>query len=569
MKTVVIGKAGKRSVTLDLDILLRTRLLVQANSGGGKSWLLRRLAEQMFGKIPVHIIDPEGEFSTLREKYAYVLVGKGGETPADPRSAALVAHKLLELRASAVLDVYDLKPQMRHHWIKLYLEAMVDAPKSLWRPTVIFIDEAHTVAPEKGQGESEAYGAVVDLVTRGRKRGFCPILFTQRLGKLSKNVSAEMLNRLVGMTFEDIDLVRAADLLSIPRPDRDAFFKEMKVTEPGQFWALGRAVARERVLVEVGKVETTHPEPGSASYSDVPPPAPERVRALFPKLKDLPREAEEKAKSEHELRAEIRSLKSQLAARPKAEAVIPKPVVQEVSVIKPKDLVRLERAMATADRAAGKIQNALGALRGFADQIRGSARAVEQRQRATPQMPVRTPVPVRPVPVRPQQSASGNGEPLDKPEKAILSVLAQYPEGCAIGKLTLLAGYRLSGGFRNSLSSLRTNRYIIGPNTGTMTITQFGIDALGADYAPLPEGRDLANYWLQHPSFGQCERKVLAVLLENPEGFTIEGLAEATGYGVSGGFRNALSNLRTAGVLVGKNTETMKACPELLGVEAR
>src|SRR5262245_11971231 len=109
MSGIVVGRSDKRDVAFDLDVLLTTRLLIQANSGGGKSWLLRRLAEQLFGRIPVLIIDPEGEFATLREKYDYVLVGKGGETPADPRSAQLVAHKLLELRASAVCDIYEVK----------------------------------------------------------------------------------------------------------------------------------------------------------------------------------------------------------------------------------------------------------------------------------------------------------------------------------------------------------------------------------------------------------------------------------------------------------------------------
>src|SRR5947209_2102103 len=101
MKRTTVNIGGH--VELDVAILLKTRLLIQANSGGGKSWLIRRLAEQLFGVAPVIIIDPEGEFSTLREKFGFVLVGKGGETPADPRSAKLVAHKLLELQASAVI----------------------------------------------------------------------------------------------------------------------------------------------------------------------------------------------------------------------------------------------------------------------------------------------------------------------------------------------------------------------------------------------------------------------------------------------------------------------------------
>lgn len=53
-------------------------------------------------------------------------------------------------------------------------------------------------------------------------------------------------------------------------------------------------------------------------------------------------------------------------------------------------------------------------------------------------------------------------------ERSILSVLAQFPEGCEASKLTLLAGYRYSGGFRNSLGALRTTGYIVGENTGTM-----------------------------------------------------------------------------------------------------
>jgi hypothetical protein len=52
----VIGSYGNRNISIDLKTLLRTRLLVQANSGGGKSWLLRRLAEQLFGKGPVWIV---------------------------------------------------------------------------------------------------------------------------------------------------------------------------------------------------------------------------------------------------------------------------------------------------------------------------------------------------------------------------------------------------------------------------------------------------------------------------------------------------------------------------------
>jgi hypothetical protein len=48
------------SATLDLEELLATRLLVQGNSGSGKSHLLRRLLEQSAPWVQQTVIDPEG-----------------------------------------------------------------------------------------------------------------------------------------------------------------------------------------------------------------------------------------------------------------------------------------------------------------------------------------------------------------------------------------------------------------------------------------------------------------------------------------------------------------------------
>ena len=73
-------------VSFDLPTLLDTRLLVQANSGGGKSWLIRRIPEQSHGKVQHIVIDLEGEFSSLREQHDYVIAGRDGDTPADPKS---------------------------------------------------------------------------------------------------------------------------------------------------------------------------------------------------------------------------------------------------------------------------------------------------------------------------------------------------------------------------------------------------------------------------------------------------------------------------------------------------
>jgi hypothetical protein len=580
MAKIELGKAGSQRVYLDLDLLLRTRLLVQANSGGGKSWLLRRLAEQLFGKVQVFLIDREGEFASLRQKYGYVLVGQGGDTAADVRSARLLAEKLLELRASSIFDLYEAfraRPGDRRAWVRGFLEAVVDAPKKYWRPLVVIVDEAHQLCPQEtpkaaSMVEREIISgckdAMISLATVGRKRGFCAVWATQRLAKLDKDASAELFNRLVGMTIEDVDVDRACDLMSVSRDERQTFKHSLKTLEPGRFYAFGRAITNERLLLKVGPVVTTHAEPGSAKHAAEPPPAPSEVKAFLPKLSELPKEAETRARTEAELKAEVRALKAALAAKPKLSAPaapkpVARPVVVERPVLRPADLVRLERAMAKCGHAAGSIAQSLGALRGFSDQIAKNVKVIEARQRVAE--PRRTPIPSVTAVVREAMPPAENGNGLDKAGRAVLSVLAQFPDGCASGKLALLAGYRWSGGFRNTLSSLRTRGYLAGGNLETMTVTDAGREALGA-YEPLPEGPALAQYWLRHPSLGSAERKALAVLLEHPDGLTGPELAEAAGYGWSGGFRNTLSSLRTAGVLVGKNLERMRPSPELIEV---
>ncbi|MGE3278056.1 MAG: DUF87 domain-containing protein [Vicinamibacterales bacterium] len=292
MKRIEIGPG----VACDVATLLNTRLQVQANSGAGKSWLLRRLLEQTHGQVQQLVIDPEGEFGTLRERFDYVLASKdGGDTSVDPRAAKLLAERLLELGVSAILDIYELKAPDRILFVQRFLEALVNAPKRLWHPVLVVIDEAHVFAPQVGSAPSA--GAVIDLCARGRKRGFCAVLATQRLSKLHKDAAAECNNKLIGRTSLDVDVTRAADELGFSKEQA----RGLRKLENGQFYAFGPALTREVTPVTVGPVATTHPKAGARLAA--PPPAPsDRVKAILAKLADLPAEAAAQAQTEADLR---------------------------------------------------------------------------------------------------------------------------------------------------------------------------------------------------------------------------------------------------------------------------
>lgn len=557
-------------VEVDVERLLRSRMLVQASSGGGKSYLLRRLAEQLAPHVPVIIIDPEGEFSTLRERFNFVLVGPGGETPADVRSAELVAHKILELRASAVCDIYELPPHARHRWVKLFLSALVDAPKKLWHPTVVIVDEAHVFMPEKGTGESEASGAMIDLATRGRKRGFCAVFATQRLAKLAKNGTAELQNRLIGPTYEGVDKDRAADELSIPRKERDDFYRAISRRDPGVFEAIGGAITKDRILVKVGPVITRHPDIG-AKFAG-PPPPPSAVKQMLPQLADLPKEAEEKAATVVDLKKRIRELETEVKTAMKA-APKPERVEVKVPMFEPGALDRLERAIKKLDdirdRAAQAQQVITSELSNLRTEITNARKvngpALSKTAGASPTggrtvTTASPPVGRHALPPNGVETVNFGDGDMPKGERTMLTAVAQYGDkGADKVQLSILTGYKRST--RDRLLQYLGAKGYVRSFGDTVRATPEGMTALGG-YEALPQGDALRDYWLKRLPEG--ERRVLEVVAAGfPEAVAKEVIDEKTNYKRS--TRDRLIQYLAARKLVTSDRGTVRASEELFG----
>ena len=302
------GEGADGVVEIDLDELIETRLLVTATSGGGKSGAIYQLCEACSGQVQIVVLDPEGEFAPLRAAFPFVLAGKDGDTPASAATAALLATRVLELGCSVICDFYEMSRRERHEFVRDFVTAMVDAPKDLWHPVLVIVDEAHVFAPEKGQGESVAAQAIEDLATRGRKRGYCVVLATQRLAMLAKTVAANCQNVLVGRTSQ-VDQVRAAETLQVNgKAAREEFYQTIVRTKTGDFYAHGRAFHTEApVFFHVDRAQTLPEKKDRLSLQA--PPVPAAIRELLPQLANLPQEAAAQAETLETLRGEIRQLK--------------------------------------------------------------------------------------------------------------------------------------------------------------------------------------------------------------------------------------------------------------------
>ena len=569
MSEILIGISPSGPVKLDLDVLLRTRMLIQANSGQGKSWLLRRIAEQMFGKMQIIIIDPEGEFATLRERHDFVLVGPGGETPADCRSAALLSHKLLELNVSAVCDLFEMKASDRHRWVRLFLEAMIDAPKKLWHPVAVIVDEAHTYVPE--HGDSEASDAMISLATRGRKRGFAAIFATQRLAKLRKDAAAELQNVMIGGTTIDIDRKRAADSLGIYGSDQHRFFDEVKLLKPGQFFALGRAISNERIIVEVGNVSTSHPEAGSVKHSLEPPPPSDRIRSMLPKLADLPKTAEQKAATERELKVEVAKLSAKLrAAERGSRTAVDANVLDRLQSLQKEnqtlrnDVSELRKRCASLSSSISMASKALGKAPDAGPEFKHSTTSsvpgyvqelvvdqnLDRDVREKRWMPKGAPL------------ASSDQPKLREGARRMLAALLQFHPGkMTYGQLRSHAGLRKSGTYSAYLRDLR-NAGLVEENGDGIRASDHAVEILPPAEAPPSNTDEVLSIW--RPKLREGARRMLDVLVEyRGDGIGRQLLAERSGIVVSGTFSAYLRDLRTAGLatvdrdMVRANRETL------------
>lgn len=250
-----IGTSPQGSpIRIDIEELLATRLLVQGNSGSGKSHLLRRLLEQSAHLVQQVVIDPEGDFTTLADRYGHVVIDGAAY---DAAAITRLAARIRSHRASVVLalDGLELEAQMR--CAAVFLSALFDAPRDEWYPALVVVDEAQMFAPAAAGDVADdvrrlSLAAMTNLMCRGRKRGLAGVIATQRLAKLAKNVAAEASNFLMGRTFLDIDMARAADLLGMERRQAET----IRDLERGHFLGLGPAISRRPVAVRIADVET-------------------------------------------------------------------------------------------------------------------------------------------------------------------------------------------------------------------------------------------------------------------------------------------------------------------------
>lgn len=559
---IFLDVENKKPILVNLQELIKSRALLQANSGGGKSHVMRKGIEEAHGKVQQIIIDPEGEFHTLREKYSFLLVGTGPQTDIqiDSKHAALLARRIMETGADVIIDLYELNPFERIRFVKLFCETLVNLPKTLWHQCLIWLDEIHVFAPESKSGRSESLAAVAALASRGRKRGYGLIGATQRISKLSKDVAAELNTKFIGRCALDIDRKRAGEELGI---------KDTTVLRKLQheFYAFGPAICDDNVLVKAYSTVTTHEEIGT--IKNYAPANKGKIQGLLKNFTELPQEAELDLKTIKGLQLKIHELQTNLKQsennQPKQDSQVIEKSYQKgirdpeirfreqfkaVEIYQKRLTVRVKEILEHSDKIS-QAANTIDAL----DFKINQTNIGENNQ-------VSEIVSEKIVSKSTQQESdslktiieNNDNIKLGRCEESCLKALAQRGKECSRLQIATIAGYSSkSGGFNNAISKLKTFQFIT--VNGIISITQVGLNYLGSNYERIDDTpEELLKLWKS--KLPKCPASILQYLYDiHPSYAPKTNIADETNYSIgSGGFNNGISKLNSLG-LVEKSSE--------------
>lgn len=522
-----------------LDSLIESKLLITANSGGGKSRAIRWIAETYHGKIQQIIIDREGEFSTLREKFPYVLVGRDGDIAADVGTVKLLAQKLMELKSSAIIDLSEMSLSQQRDYVKLFVQAINHLPRKYWQDCLIVIDEAHLFAPETAKGKSAATEEIALMASTSRKRGYCLILATQRLAKLNKDCAAELLNKMIGRTSNE-DGKRAAEELNHPAKEGRLMLRAL---QPGQFWCYGPAIGIEPTLATTGDVQTSPPKRGRRRQEPAEPQA--VIQRVLAELADLPREAEEEEQAVVALRRQVSELQRQ------ARYPSPDPMQQHNAVAAERRRweVWLSNAMKGFDAH----------LMGLPEAAKQLASRIEGFRELTKSLTERKPGSITPMKTERPVVKIMHGDVLmslhfqgGSLSQKVLDGLAKLNQlgVCPASKQALAGfiGFKVSGHFNNTLGKLRSQGLIDYPSGGMLALTPAGERDADGSRLNITSADDLHMVWLS--KLNPLQATIMRPLIEHyPTAFDKAQLAAMIGYEVSGHFNNMLGSLRTLGLI--------------------
>ncbi len=236
-----IGKSDIGEISVNAQELVTGRTCVIAQSGAGKSWTLAVLCEQFLkNNVPFCVIDTEGEYNSLRQKFKILWVGgKKSDIELEKIDLRKLAMKIVDENIPVILDVSDTMDERR--FVAEFTKNLYEVEDHLRKPYLLIIEEADKFVPQS----KESMKQIEEIARRGRKRGLGLMLATQRPALVNKNILSQCSNQFIGKLTTENDL-KAVDLFFATRKE----LEEVPELDPGEFFVMGNILRKkEKVMI--------------------------------------------------------------------------------------------------------------------------------------------------------------------------------------------------------------------------------------------------------------------------------------------------------------------------------
>jgi hypothetical protein len=184
---IVVSEDG---LSLPVIEVLTGRGVIFGKSGSGKSNSASVIVEELLEKgFPLLIVDIEGEYATLKDRYEIVHVGKGSEYDFElfETEPERIVDFCLDQNRPVIVDISDvLEIDGAHALIEDTLTLLFSREKRVQQPFLVIVEEIHEFLPQQG-GLDDLGETLIRIAKRGRKRGLGLCGLSQRPASVDKD----------------------------------------------------------------------------------------------------------------------------------------------------------------------------------------------------------------------------------------------------------------------------------------------------------------------------------------------------------------------------------------------
>lgn len=218
--------------------------------GSGKTNTAAVLIEELLlNNFPMTIVDIEGEYWGLKEKFDILVVGRSSHVDVEmgAAQAAELARISFSRGISVILDMSEFSQDEMFEFLLCYFTALWESASAEGKPYQVVLEEAHEFIPQSARTPLKEI--LTRIALRGRKRGLGLISISQRSAKVDKDVLTQAALVFLHRVVHPVDLKVYQDIVPLPPKEVEAMVRQLEK---------GQAIVLHNYETQVVKIRLRH-----------------------------------------------------------------------------------------------------------------------------------------------------------------------------------------------------------------------------------------------------------------------------------------------------------------------